>query len=107
MLTISDRFGTTYAVERKRLGKGATVYYALAAGQPVARCVLLESKGRVGEALVWPAHRRLGLATALYAAIEIDLGRPLRPSRIRSAAGRAFWKARKPVVAAEKEPIIP
>jgi hypothetical protein len=40
---------------------------------------------------MWPAWRRRGIASALYRLIEADLGRPLVPSRIKSAAGKAFW----------------
>jgi hypothetical protein len=39
--------------------------------------------------------RRRGIASALYKLIEEELGRPLRPSRIRSKSGRAFWAGRR------------
>jgi len=41
------------------------------------------------------ADRRRGIASALYTLVEQDLGRPLRPSRIRSLGGRAFWASRR------------
>ena len=44
--------------------------------------------GCISEALVYRREdRRLGIASALYAAIKTDLGRPLQPTRIRSKAG--------------------
>ena len=41
------------------------------------------------------ADRRRGIASSLYDLIEQDLRQPLRPSRIRSKAGRAFWARRR------------
>lgn len=41
-------------------------------------------------------HRRRGVATALYRAIELHIGRPLRPSpRYVSPDAEAFWAARR------------
>ena len=62
----------------------------------VARAVLHPMRGAVTDALVYrEADRRRGIASALYDLIEQDLGQPLRPSRIRSTAGRAFWAKRR------------
>ena len=92
---IVDRFGAIYTVRRAPLGAGAVVYYALAGDIPVVRAVLRVGSGRVSEVLVYrQADRRRGIASALYRLIEADLGRPLRPSRILSKAGRAFWASR-------------
>jgi GNAT superfamily N-acetyltransferase len=123
---IVDSFGTRYAVERK-MHREMVIYYVLAldpngdlaarartskdllAGVPafIARAVLSLKRDRINEVMVWPDHRRRGIASALYRLIEADLGRPLRPSRMRSEVGQAFWKARKEAAAAssrEKSP---
>jgi GNAT superfamily N-acetyltransferase len=114
MRLIVDSFGIRYAVERK-MYRDTVIYYVLAldpngdlaarariskdlrAGFPafIARAVLSLKRDRINEVMVWPDHRRRGIASALYRLIEADLGRPLRPSRIRTEVGRAFWKARK------------
>jgi|SRR5581483_3623388 len=86
---IVDRFGLPYAVARR-----GDVYTVTAGEALVARAALDVRKGSVAEVLVWPAFRRRGVASALYRVIEADLGKPLRPSRIRSKAGRAFWASR-------------
>ena len=111
---LADRFGTRYAVERK-MHRDTVIYYVLAldpngdlaarartskdlrAGVPafIARAVLSLKHHRINEVMVWPDHRRRGIASALYRLIEGDLARPLQPSRIRTEVGRAFWKARK------------
>ena len=62
----------------------------------VARAVLLFFQGCIDHVLVYrQADRRRGIASALYSLIEGELGRSLRPSRIRSKAGRAFWASRQ------------
>jgi hypothetical protein len=119
---LADRFGTRYAVERK-MHRDAIIYYVLAldpngdlaarartskdllVGVPafIARAVLSLKRDRINEVMVWPDHRRRGIASALYRLIEADLGRPLRPSRMRSEAGQAFWKARKTATAASSQ----
>jgi hypothetical protein len=94
---IVDRFGTTYAVKRWPLGEGSLVYYVLAltGDAVVARAVLHVVQGCITEVLVYhQANRRRGIASALCRLIEAELGRPLRPSRIRSRAARAFWASR-------------
>jgi hypothetical protein len=65
--------------------------------------VLSLKRDRINEVMVWPDHRRRGIASALYRLIETDLGRPLRPSRMRSQAGQAFWKTRKTATAASSQ----
>jgi hypothetical protein len=40
-------------------------------------------------------NRRKGIASVLYHLIEDEVGRPLQPSRIRSAAGRKSWASRR------------
>ena len=94
MDSFTDRLGITYTVTRTPLGANALIYYAFAGDVSVARAVLRVDKGCISDVLVHrKADRRRGIATALYALIEADLGRPLRPSRIRfrSKVGRAFW----------------
>jgi hypothetical protein len=92
---IVDRFGTIYAVRRKPWGDGATIYYVLAGETSVARALVLTDKPSVADVLVYSReHRRRGIASALYRLIETDLGKPLIPSRIKSAAGKAFWAHR-------------
>ena len=62
----------------------------------VARAVLRIDRGCISEVLVYrQADRRRRIATVLYRLIEAELGRPLRPSRIRSKAGQAFWATRR------------
>ena len=96
MDSIVDRLGTTYTVTRTSLGPNATVYYVHAGDVPVARAVLRLDKGWISDVLVYRKEdRRRGIATALYALIEAELGRPLRPSRIKSKVGKAFWLARR------------
>src|SRR5262249_5181562 len=57
----------------------------------VARAVVQVFKGCISDVLVYKeANRRKGIASALYALIEADLGRPLRPSRIRSRVNGAL-----------------
>jgi ribosomal protein S18 acetylase RimI-like enzyme len=78
------------------IAAGTIVYTAHADDVMVARAVLHPMRGAVTEILVHrETDRRRGIASALYDLIELDLGRPLRPSRIRSIAGRAFWARRR------------
>jgi GNAT superfamily N-acetyltransferase len=96
MHTIFDTAGTQYAVARKRLDDRSVVY-TVHAGEElelVARAVLDGTRGSVSDVLVWPAWRRRGIATALYRLIEWERGEVLRPSRIRSRLGKAFWTSR-------------
>ena len=77
------------------MGAGTTVYYVHAGKVLVARAVLRFFKDCIDDVLVYrEIDRRRGIASALYRLIEAELGRPLRPSRIRSKAGRAFWASR-------------
>jgi hypothetical protein len=58
--------------------------------------VLQVFKGCISDVLVYrEADRRRGIASALYRLIEAERSQSLRPSRIRSKAGRAFWAARR------------
>jgi hypothetical protein len=87
--SIHDRFGITYTVTRTSLGPNATVYYAHAGSTTVARAVLRLDKGWISDVLVYRREdRRRGIATALYALIEAELGKPLRPSPIKSKVGK-------------------
>jgi hypothetical protein len=96
MDSITDRFGITYSVTRTPLGANAVVYRAFADNVAVARAVLRVDKGWISDVLVYrKTDRRHGIATALCALIEADLGRPLRPNHMRSKAGRAFWQSRR------------
>jgi hypothetical protein len=94
---IRDRFGATYAVTRSTLhADGTVIYYAHAGDAAIARAVVEVFKGCISDVLVYKkSYRRKGIASALYCLIEDELGRPLRPSRIRSAAGRRFWASRR------------
>jgi hypothetical protein len=94
--SIIDRFGITYGVRRTPLIANAVVYKVFADNLPVARAVLRVDKGYISDVLVYrKTDRRRGIATALCALIEADLGRPLRPNHMRSKAGRAFWASRR------------
>jgi hypothetical protein len=96
MVTIADRFGATYTVTSAPLGAGATVYYVHAGELLVARAVLQVYKSCISDVLVYrQADRRRGICSALYAAIEAEIGRPLVPSRIKSKDGKAFWASRR------------
>jgi hypothetical protein len=67
------------------LSANGAVYYVNAGHNPVARAVLRVDKGWISAVLVYrKADRRRRIATALYALIEAQLGRPLRPSPVRS-----------------------
>ena len=82
--SITDRLGITYTVTRVPLAANAVAYYAFAGGFPVARTVLRLDKGWISDVLVYrKTDRRRGIATALCALIEADLGRPLRPNQMR------------------------
>jgi hypothetical protein len=95
MRSITDRFGTTYTVTSTPMGESAAVYHVLAVSELVARAYVRADLGYVREVLVYRhVDRRRGIASAFYALIEGELGQPLRPSRIRSKAGRAFWARR-------------
>ena len=89
---IVDQFGTTYAVKRWPHGDGTMLYYvlSLAGDAAVARPVLQVANGCISVILVRHQAAGRGIASALYKLIESALGRPLRPSRISSKAGRAF-----------------
>src|SRR5262245_13759110 len=96
MDSVQDRFGCVYRVTRTPMGDGAVVYHVFSGSELVARAVLRFFKRCIDDVLVYKvSNRRRGIASALYALIEEELGRPLRPSRIRSAAGRKFWASRR------------
>jgi hypothetical protein len=81
------RFGTVYDLDAK-LVAGKVVYTVHAGDTLVARAVLHPVRECIIDVLVYrEADRRRGIASALYPLIEQDLGRPLRPSRIRSIGG--------------------
>ena len=79
------------------MSANGAVYYVNAGHNPVARAVLRVDLGCISDVLVYRREdRRRGIATALYDLIEAELGRPLRPSQVRSnKAGRAFWASRR------------
>jgi hypothetical protein len=90
MRRIVDKLGASHAIDAKIVA-GTIVYTVHAGDTLVARAVLHPVRECVTDVLVYcEADRRRGIASALYKLIEQDLGRPLRPSRIRSIAGRAF-----------------
>jgi hypothetical protein len=71
------------------------IYYVHAGDEAIVRAVVQVFKGCIDDVLVdKESNRRKGIASALCALIEAELGRPLQSSRIRSAAGRKFWASR-------------
>lgn len=97
MDTITDRVGAVYTVTRSPLQTdGTVIYYAHAGDEAIARAVVRVFRGCIDDVLVYKeSNRRRGIASALYKLIEDELGRPLKPSRIRSREGRAFWASRR------------
>ena len=95
MRRIVDKLGTGYVVDAK-LVSGMIVYAVHAGDTMAARAVFHPMRGAVTDVLVYrEADRRRGIASSLYDLIEQDLRQPLRPSRIRSKVGRAFWVRRR------------
>src|SRR5262249_23228743 len=95
---IRDRFGVAYRIIRSPLqADGTVIYHVFNNGtELVARAVLRFFKCCIDDVLVYKeSDRRKGIASALYRLIEEELDRPLRPSRIRSKAGRAFLAGRR------------
>lgn len=86
-MSITDKRGRTYRVERR-----GPIWYAWDGDRPVIRAVLAGET--ISEVVVYPKEdRRCGIASALYAQIERDAGITLKPARVRTRAGKAFWKA--------------
>src|SRR5262245_15155649 len=74
------------------MGDGTTVYYVHAGEVLIPRAVLQFFKCCIDDVLVYnETNRRRGIASALYHLIETELGRSLRPSRVRPKARRALW----------------
>jgi len=89
------KFGITYTVTRAPLGANAAVYHVSAAGGLVARAVLRTTRAASSRSSSTARPiAAVGIASALYHLVEANLGRPLRPNRIRSAAARKFWASR-------------
>jgi hypothetical protein len=63
------------------------------ADEAIARAAVRVFRGCIDDVLVYEESNRLTLA--LYRLNEAELGQPLRPSRIRSKLGRAFWASRR------------
>ena len=57
-----------------------------------------DAKVLQGDVFVDEAHRRKGLASAMYDFAEKTLGKKFKPSGVRTEAGDAFWAARAPSV---------
>jgi len=101
--TITDRLGAIYTVTSTPQGDGTAVCYVRAGEVLVVRAVRHFVKGCMDVLVYREADRRVEtrrpsiacpLSLALYRLIETELGRLLRPSRIRFKAGRAFWANR-------------
>jgi predicted GNAT family acetyltransferase len=68
-------------------------------GRPLGNVTLMERPNGLWEVdmvEVRERHRGKGVAKALYAAVEQDIGHPMQPSGILLADGYAMWKARDP-----------
>ena len=63
------------------------------ADEAIARAAVRVFRGCIDDVLVYEESNRLTLA--LYRLNEGELGQPLRPSRICSKLGRAFWASRR------------
>ena len=87
---------STLSRVRPRQTDGTVIYYAHAGDEAIARAVVRVFRGCIDDVLVYKeSNRRRGIASAFYKLIEDELGRPLKPSRIRSREGRAFWAIRR------------
>ncbi|RTL67524.1 MAG: hypothetical protein EKK41_16880 [Hyphomicrobiales bacterium] len=94
-MQIHDKQGRAYAVKSAPIGNGLVVYHVTRDGVPVARAALNTRLGCVQDVVVYSVDdRRQGICTALYNAIEAELGIKLVPNRMRLADGKAFWQAR-------------
>ena len=72
------------------------VYYARSGDEAIARTAVRVFRGCIDDVLVYKeSNRRRDITSALYRLNEEELGQPLRPSRIRSKSGRAFWASRR------------
>lgn len=87
-MLITVKRGLTYRVEKR-----GHIWYAWDGDRPVIRAVLAGET--ISEVVVYAKKdRRCGIASALYAQIERDTGITLKPARVRTRAGKAFWAAR-------------
>jgi hypothetical protein len=93
---ITDKKGQAYVVVRKPGRLPFVIVLRIYLGtSEIAFAVVDGAAPRVTDVVIYnPALRRRGIGSALYRRIEIELGRPLLPSRVRTKAGRAFWRAR-------------
>ena len=108
MRLIVDSFGIRYAVERK-MYRDTVIYYVLAleangnlalrartskdlrAGVPafIARAVLSLKRQSINEVIVWPDHRRRGIASAMYRVIEAGPRRTAAAEQVNSRVCRS------------------
>jgi GNAT superfamily N-acetyltransferase len=90
---IRDKQGAEYRV--RRFGVANQLFCVYNHQGQVAYALAELDFSNVNDVLVDEELRRRGIATALYDYIEREVGHKLRPSRVRYADGREFWKARE------------
>ena len=91
---ISDKFGVRYTLW-ELASDTRTMYEAnvigWGRGQSVGQIVLY---GDTQSISVTSGFRRRGIASAMVDAIEVRIGRKLKPGAHLTKAGKAFWEAR-------------
>ncbi len=87
-----------YKVERHADPNGPTNYTIKHGSKRVGDVYVrnMSDHVQVGRISIDAAHQRKGIATALYAQIERDLGKPLVPDDTLSANAAAFWRKHRP-----------
>jgi ribosomal protein S18 acetylase RimI-like enzyme len=88
--------GADSIVHKMTDGDGRTWYRVYRNGHQVASARLSHDGSFVQDVNVDKELQRRGIARALYAYIETDLGHALKPSPLgQTAAGQALWRSRQ------------
>lgn len=96
-------FPKGYSVKRDTNGLGQTNYKIMHGRRQVGQAYVrnLPDAAQVGRITINEKHQRKGIATALYAQIEIDLGKPVIPDSTLSPKAAAFWRKHRPEALAD------